>query len=100
MALTALDEHQERMTPRQPSVVTTRRRLMPPARLSSPRLSSTITITGPGDHDRPDWLITMTGIRNRLWKFALGGPGDYLRVTAPHPARMFEPDALAADQLR
>jgi len=71
---------------------------MPPARLSSPRLSS--TITGPGDHDRPDWLITMTGIRNRLWKFALGGPGDYLRVTAPHPARMFEPDALAADQLR
>jgi len=42
----------------------------------------------------------MTGIRNRLWKFALGGPGDYLRVTAPHPARMFEPDALAADQLR
>ena len=36
-----------------------------PARLSSPRLSSTITITGPGDHDRPDWLITMTGIRNQ-----------------------------------
>jgi len=23
-----------------------------------------ITITGLGDHDRPDWLITMTGIRN------------------------------------
>jgi hypothetical protein len=23
-----------------------------------------ITITGAGDHDRPDWLITMTGIRN------------------------------------
>jgi hypothetical protein len=22
-----------------------------------------ITITGLGDHDRPDWLITMTGIR-------------------------------------
>ena len=34
------------------------------------------------------------------YDFALGGPGDYLRVTAPHPARMFEPDALAADQLR
>jgi hypothetical protein len=23
-----------------------------------------ITITGAGDHDPPDWLITMTGIRN------------------------------------
>jgi hypothetical protein len=22
-----------------------------------------ITITGAGDHDQPDWLITMTGIR-------------------------------------
>jgi hypothetical protein len=35
-----------------------------------------------------------------VYDFALGGPGDYLRVTAPHPARTFEPDALAADQLR
>ena len=34
------------------------------------------------------------------YDFALGGPADYLRVTAPHPARVFEPDALAADQLR
>jgi hypothetical protein len=34
------------------------------------------------------------------YDFALGGPGDYLRVTAPHPTRVFEPDALAADQLR
>jgi hypothetical protein len=25
-----------------------------------------ITITGAGDHDRPDWLITMTGIRTAL----------------------------------
>jgi hypothetical protein len=24
-----------------------------------------ITITGAGDHDRPDWLITMTGIRTQ-----------------------------------
>jgi hypothetical protein len=24
-----------------------------------------ITITGAGDHDRPEWLITMTGIRSR-----------------------------------
>jgi hypothetical protein len=35
-----------------------------------------------------------------VYDFALGGPGDYLRVTAPHPARMFEPNALAAEQLR
>ena len=34
------------------------------------------------------------------YDFALGGRGDYLRVTTPHPARVFEPDALAADQLR
>ena len=34
------------------------------------------------------------------YDFALGGPGDYLHVTAPHPARIFEPAALTADQLR
>ena len=27
------------------------------------QVSSLITITGLGDHDQPDWLITMTGIR-------------------------------------
>jgi hypothetical protein len=27
------------------------------------QVSSVITITGLGDHDQPDWLITMTGIR-------------------------------------
>jgi hypothetical protein len=26
-------------------------------------VSGMITITGAGDHDQPDWLITMTGIR-------------------------------------
>jgi hypothetical protein len=31
---------------------------------SSSLVSSVITITGLGDHDQPDWLITMTGIRN------------------------------------
>jgi hypothetical protein len=36
---------------------------MPPARHSSVQASSVIKITGLGDHDRPDWLITMTGIR-------------------------------------
>jgi uncharacterized membrane protein YfcA len=25
-----------------------------------------ITITGAGDHDRPEWLITMTGIRSSM----------------------------------
>jgi hypothetical protein len=35
-----------------------------------------------------------------VYDFALGGSGDYLRVTAPHPARVFEADALAAEQLR
>ena len=29
------------------------------------QVSSVITITGLGDHDQPDWLITMTGIRSR-----------------------------------
>jgi hypothetical protein len=31
---------------------------------SSAQASSMITITGAGDHDQPDWLITMTGIRS------------------------------------
>jgi hypothetical protein len=30
---------------------------------SSTQVRSVITITGLGDHDQPDWLITMTGIR-------------------------------------
>jgi len=36
---------------------------MLPARHSSTWVCSVITITGSGDHDQPDWLITMTGIR-------------------------------------
>jgi hypothetical protein len=48
----------------QPSVVTSRRRSVPPAKRSSGWASSMIRITGIGDHDRPDCLITMTGIRN------------------------------------
>jgi hypothetical protein len=35
-----------------------------------------------------------------VYDFALGGAGDYLRVTAPHAARAFEADALAAEQLK
>jgi hypothetical protein len=36
-------------------------------RHSSTQVRSVITITGLGDHDQPDWLITMTGIRIRPW---------------------------------
>ena len=35
-----------------------------------------------------------------VYDFALGGPGDYLRITTPHPSRAFDADALAAEQLR
>jgi len=31
---------------------------------SSTQVRSVITITGLGDHDQPDWLITMTGMRS------------------------------------
>ena len=34
---------------------------------SSTQVSSVITITGLGDHDQPDWLITMTGIRTKIF---------------------------------
>jgi hypothetical protein len=40
-----------------------------PGRNSSARLSNMVTITGAGDHDRTDWLITTTGIRRET-----GGP--------------------------
>ena len=36
------------------------------ARHSSAQVRSVITITGLGDHDQPDWLITMTGIADSL----------------------------------
>jgi len=42
---------------------------MLPARLSAARAGSVITITGAGDHDQPDWLTTMTGIRNLKWVY-------------------------------
>ena len=38
---------------------------MLPAGHSSIQVSSVITINGLGDHDQPEWLITMTGIRRR-----------------------------------
>jgi predicted acylesterase/phospholipase RssA len=36
---------------------------MPPTRHSSVQVSGMITINGAGDHDRPDWTITMAGMR-------------------------------------
>jgi hypothetical protein len=44
-------------------VATARRRPALPARHSSAQARSVIMITGIGDHDRPDWLITITGMR-------------------------------------
>ena len=54
---------------------------MLPARYSSTQVSSVITITGLGDHDQPDWLITMTGIRTQPSR-----PGEF------HPEPLTEPD--------
>ena len=48
----------------QPSVAATRHDLMPSAAQSSSTVNSMVTITGTGDHDRPEWLITVAGIRN------------------------------------
>jgi hypothetical protein len=36
---------------------------MLPARHYSTQVLSVISIAGLGDHDQPEWLITMTGIR-------------------------------------
>ncbi len=47
----------------QPSVVTANATPNAARQHSSAQVSSVITITGLGDHDQPDWLITMTGIR-------------------------------------
>ncbi len=57
----------------QPSVVTANATPNAARQHSSAQVSSVITITGLGDHDQPDWLITMTGIHALL-----GGGGDRL----------------------
>ena len=49
-----------------------------------------ITITGAGDHDRPDWLITMTGIRKPLRDARI----EYLNVALS----CFEPMQLDSEQ--
>jgi hypothetical protein len=33
---------------------------------SSGRVNSVVSITVTGDHDRPEWLIRITGIRSRV----------------------------------
>ena len=50
---------------------------------SSAQVRSVITITGLGDHDQPDWLITMTGIHNQRHA---GGPPPP-KLTRSNPAR-------------
>ena len=39
-----------------------------------------ITITGLGDHDRPDWLITMTGIRRVAFRKKVYDTPDALQA--------------------
>ena len=51
------------MRPAQPSVVTDRHHVMLSAAPSSGTVNTMITITGIGDHDRPEWLIRINGIR-------------------------------------
>ena len=51
----------------QPSVAATRHDLMPSAAQSSSTVNSMVTITGTGDHDRPEWLITVAGIRTLVY---------------------------------
>ena len=58
-----LDERQGKMTPPQLSVVTAPRFKTPSIMRSSAMVNSMILVTVTGDHDRPDWMITFTGIR-------------------------------------
>ena len=53
------------MRPVQPSVVAVQRHVMLSAVPSSGIVNSMIRITGIGDRDRPEWLIRISGIRNR-----------------------------------
>ena len=51
------------MRPVQPSVVAVQRHVMLSAVPSSGTVNSVIRITGIGDHDRPEWLIRISGMR-------------------------------------
>jgi hypothetical protein len=33
-------------------------------------VDSMVLITATGDHDRPEWLIRINGIRNRFWSLS------------------------------
>jgi hypothetical protein len=51
------------MTPNQPSVVSNRHRVPPLVVSCSGDNKRTFTIDGFGDHVRPDWPLTITGMR-------------------------------------
>ena len=51
------------MRPVQPSVVAARHHVMLSAVPSSGKVNTMIRITGIGDHDRPEWLIRINGMR-------------------------------------
>jgi hypothetical protein len=51
------------MRPVQPSVVVARHHVMLSAAPSSGKVNTMIRITGIGDHDRPEWLIRINGLR-------------------------------------
>jgi hypothetical protein len=53
------------MKPVQPSVVADRYRVVLFAVPSSGRVNTMIRITGIGDHDRPEWLIRISGMRSK-----------------------------------
>ena len=73
-------------------MVTTNATLMLPARHSSAQASSVITITGIGDHDQPDWLITMTGIRIQMLDQPLGGDPRHYFVRVVDTLAAIEPE--------
>jgi hypothetical protein len=51
------------MRPVQPSVVAVRHHVLLFATPSSGRVNNVIAITGISDHDRPEWMIEISGIR-------------------------------------
>jgi hypothetical protein len=55
-------------------------------RHSSTQVRSVITITGLGDHDQPDWLITMTGIRSWTRRSQANGSYPNRKDAGPGPA--------------
>ena len=52
------------MRPNQPSVAATRSHVKLSSAHPSGTVNSMVLVTVTGDHDRPEWLITFTGIRS------------------------------------